>query len=244
MILIPAIDLYNGACVRLQQGQFTAVSEYATDPLQVANDFKAEGATELHIVDLNGAKIGSPQQLAIALKIKMASQLVIQLGGGLRSQTAIIAALNSGIDRVVIGSLAATDPDIIFALLNQYGINRFVVAFDVRIDGLPKIAINGWRDCSDLNLWDRLDLYQRYPGLRLLCTDINRDGMLSGPNLDLYRACIKRYPQLQFQASGGVATLKDLANLNKIGINSVIMGKALYENKFTLKDALSEVVPC
>ncbi len=240
MQIIPAIDLYNGECVRLHQGEFDRLTHYGSDPLLCAKSYVAQGATELHVVDLNGAEVGESQQLALALDISKQLSLSVQFGGGLRSQAVIEKVLASGIDRLVLGSLALTAVEKVSLMIRQYGVARFVLAFDVNQEGeQPLVAIKGWREKTQVSLWEILAHYQEFSGLRILCTDISRDGMLSGPNLDLYREGLQRFPQLQWQASGGVSCLEDLSALNTLGLSAVIVGKALYEKRFTLAEAIA-----
>jgi phosphoribosylformimino-5-aminoimidazole carboxamide ribotide isomerase len=244
MNIIPAIDLYDGNCVRLDQGCFDAVTTYNTDPTAQAQLFVQSGATQLHIVDLNGAKTGKPVQLEMIRRIRAKTDLTIQTGGGLRYSSSIASSLDAGVDRVVIGSLAAKDPNLLCSLIARYGAKRFVLALDVRINEQPEVVINGWQQNTGLFLWDLLSRYSSYPDLSVLCTDISRDGMLGGPNLLLYSEAVKCFPQFIWQASGGVAELKDLRLLALTGVSAVIVGKALYEKRFSLQQALTECVSC
>jgi len=244
MNIIPAIDLYDGACVRLNQGKFEDLTKYEIDPIRCANHYASQGATEIHVVDLNGAKEGKSKQLKTILNIKEELPLRIQVGGGFRTKEAIVALLSKDIDRVVLGSLAVTDPELIRSLILEYGVDRIVLAFDITVQNEPLVAIRGWQEKTDISLWSLLDEYKDFAHLRILCTDINRDGMLMGPNISLYKDCMKKFPQFNFQASGGVSRLNDLLALKKVGVASVIIGKALYENRFSLSDALREVSSC
>lgn len=244
MNIIPAIDLYDNKCVRLKQGEFENISEYSIDPLSCAIDFAAEGAREVHIVDLNGASNGFPIHFDTILNIKKLTPLLIQCGGGFRSHESITKALDTPMDRIVIGSLAVTNPELVSSLIQEYGADRFVLAFDIVTDNDFLIAINGWREKTSLLLWDMLDHYKIFKNLRILCTDINRDGMLLGPNYNLYQACVEKYPCFHFQASGGIGKLQDFNQLKKTGVSSVIVGKALYEGHINLNAALLEVATC
>lgn len=244
MKIIPAIDLYNGKCVRLLKGEFENRTEYFDDPLQCAYGFSQEGAKEIHIVDLEGAESGEPKQLETILTIKKNTSLRVQAGGGFRNQETIRCVLEHKVDRVVIGSLAVSNPELIKSLIIEYGVERFVLAFDVFSQEQPKIAIKGWSESTAFSLWDMLNEYSAFAKLRILCTDINRDGMLIGPNINLYQECITRYPNFYFQASGGVSSLQDLYELKRVGVSSVIIGKALYANYFSLSQAFDEMALC
>lgn len=238
MKIIPAIDLYNGQCVRLNQGEFSRLTHYDSDPLLCAKRYLAEGATQLHIVDLNGAEQGASQQLSIVSKIREELPITLQMGGGLRDKNTIVTVLESEVDRVVLGSIALNNPQLVIELLEAYGTDRIVLAFDVFVEHQPLVAVKGWREKTQVILWDALKPYQNFSGLRILCTDIGRDGMLMGANVELYRECARQFPLFKFQASGGVSQLSDLVALKKTGVDSVIVGKALYEKRFTLTEAM------
>jgi phosphoribosylformimino-5-aminoimidazole carboxamide ribotide isomerase len=241
MNIIPAIDLYEGQCVRLSQGQFSEKKIYPYDPVLLANYFSQQGASDLHVVDLSGTEQGFSQQGEKIIAIKHSSNLRIQTGGGLRDKHSIEKMLTAGIDRVVIGSLAIKNIILVTSLICQYGVDKFVLAFDVNIQGEPMISINGWQEKTGFSLWNFLQHYKQFSGLTLLCTDIARDGMLKGPNIEFYRECINRFPQFKFQASGGVSQVEDLDELCSVGVSAVIVGKAFYENKLTLTQALETV---
>lgn len=239
MNIIPAIDLYNQQCVRLAQGKFDAVTQYAIDPITYAKECEKNGARQLHIVDLNGAQDGTSQQIDIIHDIQKNCNLTLQVGGGLRTEKHITTLLNSGIERVIIGSLAVTNPELMTTLIERFGAERFVLALDVSIKEQPFIVIKGWTKVSAIGLWDYLKKNSAYENINILCTDIDRDGMMTGPNTNLYTECVQRYPNLRFQASGGISSLSDLKKLKQIGIDAVIIGKALYEKKFSLTEALA-----
>lgn len=241
MIIVPAIDLYNHACVRLNKGSFDAVTTYSEDPVHQAKLFEAAGAVVLHVVDLNGAKEGRPAHLDVIAKIKSETTLLVQSGGGLRNRESIIASLEGAVDRVVLGSVAVTDTELVQSLIEEYGVERFVLAFDVNIAVEPMLAIKGWVEKTSISLWDVLERYAQYSGLTILCTDIGRDGLLTGPNVNLYGECVQRFAQFSWQASGGVSQLSDLQAVKSAGAASVIVGKALYEKKFDLSAAIASV---
>jgi phosphoribosylformimino-5-aminoimidazole carboxamide ribotide isomerase len=240
MILYPAIDILDGACVRLHKGNFDDVSYYSDNPLEMAKIFKSKGATWLHVVDLSGAKNANNRQFDIIESIATNTNLNIQTGGGLRSYDDVKNLLSIGVQRVVIGSLAIRDPELIKKLLIDYGQDRIVLALDV-ID--EKIAISGWRESTNINLYDIIDNYLPYGLKYILCTDIARDGTMMGPNIDLYKKIAELYSEISVQASGGIGSLSDLKELRKNNIAGTIVGKALYENLFTLEQAL-EVCAC
>lgn len=246
MNIYPAIDLLSGQCVRLYQGGYDQVTVYENNPIKIAKAFAEQGAGGLHVVDLDGAKQGYSVNLDLIIQIKKVTGLEVQMGGGIRSRNQIKEILNQGIDRVILGSIAILNPESVKKWIKEFGCERFVLALDVRIDELnyPQLFLQGWERSSCENLWSLLDRYQNSALKNVLCTDIYRDGTLNGPNIKLYKECCTRYPEISFQASGGVSTLKDLTALANIPVASVIVGKALYENKFSLVEALSEVGPC
>lgn len=238
MIIIPAIDLIDGNCVRLEKGDFTRKQIYSANPLEAVFKFEAEGAEYLHIVDLDGAKDSNSSQSEIIKSIAGQTSLKIQTGGGIRSGQTIEDLLNAGIERVVIGSLAVRDPVLVKSWIKAFGAEKIVLALDVRVSGgIPEVSLSGWQEDSNLSLWRLLDDYG--DATHLLCTDIDRDGMLLSPNFELYQEIIQRYPAFALQASGGVASLEDLRKLSEIKADSAIVGKALYENRFTLSEAMN-----
>lgn len=241
MIIYPAIDLRGGRVVRLTEGRFDQETSYGTDPLAVARGFASDGATWLHVVDLDGAKDPAKRQTALVQTLARDSGLKVQTGGGIRDETQIEALLAAGAQRVIVGSLAAKQPELVRGWLAKFGAERIILAPDVRLDasGTPRIAAAGWQESTGVALDDFLTGYLA-AGLRhILCTDISRDGKLTGPNTALYTGLIHRFPSLQVQASGGVASLADLPALRAAGAAGVIVGRALYEKKFTLQEALA-----
>lgn len=237
MKIYPAIDLKSGQCVRLHQGSFDQVTAYNNDPLSVAKDFAKQGATHLHVVDLDGAKSGQSAHTGIIVQIARETNLQLQVGGGIRTQAQIETLLEQGISRVILGSVAMLQPDLVKQWLEIFGADKIVLALDVRLNekGEPQLASHGWQSDTHISLWDLLDTYGDTVS-HILCTDIDCDGTLQGPNIALYEMCQSRYPHLQFQASGGIGTLDDLKKLAKIPVAGVVIGKALYEERFTLAD--------
>jgi phosphoribosylformimino-5-aminoimidazole carboxamide ribotide isomerase len=233
------MDLAGGKVVRLAQGNFTRETVYATDPEAIAREFAAAGATHLHVVDLDGARDPALRQRELIARVVRATALRVQVGGGVRTLADVRELLALGVERVVIGSLAVTDQAATAAIVGAVGSERITLALDVTLagDGGPLVAIRGWQETSTLTLDDVL---ARYPGVsRMLCTDIARDGMLAGPNVALYRALVARHPGIEIVASGGVSSLADLRELASAGVPSAIVGRALYERKLTLAEALA-----
>lgn len=240
MNLYPAIDLIGGKCVRLSQGDFERQSTYDVSALEVACDYARAGARYLHVVDLDGARLGRPQQTSLIGMLARESRLVVQSGGGLRTVEDARVMLESGISRVVIGSLAVKTPETARAIFELAGPERFTLATDVRLENdEPRLATHGWAVSETESFWDLLESYVALGLRHLLCTDIGRDGMLGGPNVALYRRIRARYPSLELQASGGVGSLADLRELRAAGVPGVIVGKALFERKFNLTEALA-----
>ncbi len=241
MIVYPAIDLRGGQVVRLTEGRFDQEKNYGGDPLAVAKDFAAAGATWLHVVDLDGAKDPTKRQTALVQKLAGESGLRMQTGGGIREVAQVEALLGAGAQRVIVGSLAVKEPARVREWLGRFGGDRIVLAPDVRLDakGTPRVAAAGWQESTGLALDDFLQAYLPAGLIHILCTDINRDGKLSGPNTALYARLVARFPSLQIQASGGVSSLDDLHALQSTGAAGAIVGRALYEKKFTLQEALA-----
>lgn len=237
MNIIPAIDLKEGQCVRLLKGDFSQITRYDINPIDVARAYKNSGATQLHIVDLDGAKNQTIAQNQLITNIAQSAALTVQTGGGIRTQEQINTLLSNGIQRIVIGSLAVNNPTLINEWRKKFGNDRIVIALDVRlINDDYYCATQGWKINSGVKLWECL---AGHPNLSyLLCTDIDLDGTLRGPNIDLYKKIKDRYPNLKLQASGGIGRLMDLKKLSELDIDSVIIGKALYEKCFTLEEAL------
>jgi phosphoribosylformimino-5-aminoimidazole carboxamide ribotide isomerase len=236
MLLIPAIDLRGGQCVRLLQGRFDTETVYAHDPVEVLDRYLALGARHIHLVDLDGARDGSPgNRAAIERLAARAGDGTVQVGGGVRSRDVADALFDLGVARVVVGSVAVTAPDEVAGWLHEYGPERVVLAFDVRLDegGTPRLATHGWERQTGTSLWDAVERYLP-AGLRhVLCTDVARDGALAGPNVALYADCVRRYPNVDWQASGGVALADDLHALAATGVAAVVSGRALLENRLS-----------
>ncbi|HEY5665486.1 MAG TPA: 1-(5-phosphoribosyl)-5-[(5-phosphoribosylamino)methylideneamino]imidazole-4-carboxamide isomerase [Gammaproteobacteria bacterium] len=240
MELIPAIDIRNGRCVRLLYGDFDQETRYELDPRKLAREYRDAGARWLHIVDLDGAESGRRKNAALIREIAAASDLNVQLGGGIRDETSLEEALECA-DRAVIGSLAVTAPDTVSRWLEQYGAERIVLGLDVKLgaDGTARIATHGWTEASELSLDAAIERYIPAGLVHVLCTDIARDGAMTGPNVALYGGVVARWPQIVLQASGGVSRLADLEALAAIGVPAAISGKALLEKKILLEEVAS-----
>lgn len=240
MILYPAIDLIGGECVRLAQGRFDAVTKYDSDPFGRLELFNAEGAQWVHIVDLDGARAGSPQQQELIGRLAQASRAKIQSGGGVRTREHIETLLEAGVSAAVVGSAAVKAPEEVRGWLEAFGKDRITLALDVLPrDGDYDAAVHGWTEGSGLSLWDVLDEYPAGVAQRILVTDVSRDGLLQGPNMDLMRKLRATRPDLEIQASGGVRSVEDLYDLKAIGVHGAIVGKAIYEGLIDLKAALN-----
>jgi phosphoribosylformimino-5-aminoimidazole carboxamide ribotide isomerase len=238
MELYPAIDLRDGQCVRLYKGDFATTTVYNTDPSVMLSQFAAAGSTWVHMVDLDGAKAGAIQQLELIKQLAAVTTLKLEVGGGIRTQADIENLLASGVARVVIGSIGVSNPPLVNEWFNQYGPDKIVLALDCSLDsnGVPKVRTHGWQHESTLSVFDVLAYYPQ--AKYLLCTDIGVDGTLAGPSIALYRQIQLAYPQLKLIASGGVGSLADLVALHELAVHGVVIGKALYENRFTLAEAL------
>ena len=233
MKVIPAIDVQAGKVVRLYKGDFEQSTEYSDDPMSVARTFADFSTTVLHIVDLDGARSGTHVNRDVISRIVDETAMSVQLGGGIRNQEALTAWLDAGISRCVIGSLAITEPDAVKSWLVKFGVERIVLAFDVSMDdvGIPLITTHGWTTASTSTVFECIEDY-RSIGLRhVLCTDVSRDGAMSGPNIELYRQILGRFPEIQLQASGGVRHIRDLEDLRESGLAAAITGRALLDGK-------------
>jgi len=240
MRLIPAIDLLDGRCVRLLHGDFDQLTHYPAAAEELARQYADAGAEWLHVVDLAASRDGASADTSALFKLLRRAPQSVQTGGGVRTEADISLRLQAGAARVVIGSLCVTDTCGFISWLARFGADKLVAALDIRIDkdGIPWPRIHGWTDRADRNMWQLLDELSAGGLQHLLCTDISRDGALSGPNLALYSEIMNRYPQLQLQASGGVSDLGDLEQLKPTGAAAVITGKALLDKRFTVSEAL------
>jgi phosphoribosylformimino-5-aminoimidazole carboxamide ribotide isomerase len=238
MLLIPAIDLRHGRCVRLFQGDFGAETRYEHEPHELLLRYRALGASWLHIVDLDGAREGVLANRSIIVALASQRAVRVQVGGGVRSAATIDDLLRHGVSRVVVGSAAVERPGEVIDWLVRYGPDGICLAFDVRLDdaGVPRVRTRGWTEDTAISLWDAIARFPQDRIKHILCTDIERDGALTGPNIDLYRQAMSRFPNLTWQASGGVRNASDLAALAQTGVAGVVSGKALLEERITSEE--------
>lgn len=240
MKIIPAIDIIDGKCVRLTQGNYSQCKIYSESPLEVARTFEAAGVTRLHLVDLDGAKAAGVVNIRVLEEICTHTRLSVDFGGGIKTDEDIRKVFDAGAAYACIGSIAQTNVDKTTAWLETFGGERMIIGADV---WNTKICIQGWKKVTDTTIYNLIDSYRgliRY----LMCTDITRDGMLGGPSLELYRDLLTRYPDIDLIASGGVGSYADLEQLAALGIGSVIVGKAIYEKKIELKQLAKVIAPC
>jgi len=235
MIIYPAMDLMGGSVVRLKQGSFADQTYYSAKPGDALSSFAEAGAQWAHIVDLDGARAKQPVQHNLIARLARETSLNLQVGGGFRTREQVATMLDAGAARVVIGSLAVTQPELVAQWIDDFGPERITLSLDVRLsNGEPIVALSGWTEASGTTLWDIAALHPR--AQHLLLTDIGRDGMLSGPNFDLLDEAVDRLPGLRIQASGGVSSIEDL---NRLRTDGAIIGKAMWEGLMKLPEALS-----
>lgn len=243
----PAIDLRDGRVVRLYQGDYARQTDYAIDPLQLAQDYAAAGAEWLHVVDLDGARSGRFDNLSVLTSLTQ-SGLRVQAGGGVRSEDDLQRLFDAGVERVVVGSVAMRAPERVIAWLSRYGAERLTVALDTRMrDGVWRLPSAGWTEDEIITLDELTPRYAKAGARHLLCTDIDRDGTLGGPNLDLLEHLRKLAPELAVQVSGGVRAVEDVSQARDRGAAGIVLGRALLEERFTLADALNasgQSAPC
>lgn len=232
MRIIPAIDIIDGKAVRLTQGDYAQKKIYHENPLDVARSFEDAGLTHLHLVDLDGAKQGKVVNWKVIESITTGTLLHVDFGGGIKTTEEIEHLISLGINQVNLGSIAVKEPDKVTEWLEQFGSKRIILSADVKNE---MISINGWQHDSAINIVTFLRDYVHRGIENVTCTDISTDGMLSGPNLELYTKILLSFPQLNLIASGGVSSLEDLSELENIGMDGVIVGKAIYEGKITLE---------
>ncbi|MBQ9260556.1 MAG: 1-(5-phosphoribosyl)-5-[Prevotella sp.] len=231
--LIPAIDIIGGQCVRLTKGDYDQKTVYRDSPAEVAKEFEDLGFKRLHVVDLDGAKSKHIVNDAVLKSITTATNLIVDFGGGIKTDEDIEKAFASGASMVTVGSIAVTHPELFMGWLEKYGAERMILGADVRHG---KISINGWKEDSEEDLLPFLKKYIDAGVRNVLCTEISKDGTLSGPAIDLYKEIMAAYPELHLIASGGVSSIDDIKSLDKAGIPSVVFGKAIYEGKINLNE--------
>ncbi len=240
-MMIPAIDLINGEVVRLFQGDYNQKTNYRYTVQERQQAYAKAGATVMHFVDLDGAKDSTKRQLETLKTVVKHPTMTIQVGGGIRCEEDVKQLLALGADRVVIGSLAIKQPELVTLWLKTYGCEKIVLALDIKIDALGNktLPTHGWIEDSGVNLEDLLAQYQDAGIKHVLCTDISKDGTLTGTNVDLYTEVCAKYPDIQWQASGGIGSLEDIKALIPTGVSGVILGRSLLEGKFTLEEAIT-----
>lgn len=236
MQIIPAIDIIDGKCVRLTQGDYTQKKIYNEHPLEVAKEFEDAGLQRLHLVDLDGAKVGAVKNWKVLETIAAKTELVIDFGGGIKTEEDVNIVFNSGAALATIGSLAVKDESLFVQWLKKYGANRFLLGADVKEE---KIAVGGWLETTDVGIYDFIAKYVEHGITQLFCTDVSKDGKLEGPSVELYKNIIQQFPSLFFIASGGVASMDDLHQLQAAGCKGAIVGKAIYEGRIQLADLKS-----
>lgn len=231
--IIPAIDMIEGKCVRLTQGDYATRKVYNEDPLEVAKAFEDAGIRRLHVVDLEGAKAGHIVNYRVLEKLAGHTSLVIDFGGGLKQTKDVEIAFDCGAQMVTGGSIAVKDPETFTAWIARFGSERIILGADAKD---RRIAINGWEEATDAELLPFIQKYREQGIEKVICTDISRDGMLEGPAVDLYKEILEAVPEIYLIASGGVSSIADIEKLAEANVPAVIFGKALYEGRITLKE--------
>lgn len=233
MQIIPAIDIIDGKCVRLTQGDYQQKKVYNEHPLEVALEFEAAGLQRLHLVDLDGAKAGAVKNWKVLETIAAKTKLVIDFGGGIKTDKDVNIVFNSGAALATVGSIAVKNELEFVKWLITYGADKFLLGADVKDE---KIAVGGWLETTDIWIYDFIAKYIAHGVQQIFCTDVSKDGLLQGPAVELYQNIIKQFPQLHFIASGGVSNMDDVRQLQKIGCSGVIIGKAIYEGRITIDE--------
>ena len=231
MEIIPAIDIIDGKCVRLTQGDYGQKIIYNENPLEVAKEFEGAGLKRLHLVDLDGAKAGKVQNWKVLETIAGQSSMVIDFGGGIKTAKEVDQVLSSGAAFATVGSIAVKQEAVFLEWLSMYGADKFFLGADVKEE---KIAVGGWLETTEKDIYSFLENYTAKGIKQVFCTDVSKDGKLEGPSIQLYKNIISQFPALYFVASGGVATLDDLVQLREIGCKGAIVGKAIYEGRISL----------
>ncbi|MGQ0829696.1 MAG: 1-(5-phosphoribosyl)-5-[(5-phosphoribosylamino)methylideneamino]imidazole-4-carboxamide isomerase [Bacteroidota bacterium] len=233
MQIIPAIDIIDGKCVRLTQGDYAQKTVYNEKPLEVALMFENIGIRRLHLVDLDGAKKGSVVNYKVLEQIASKTKLQIDFGGGIKTNKDIQNVYDAGADIATIGSIALKDKELFFSWLHKYSSSKILLGADVKSE---KIAVGGWLETTDVSVFDFIKENMEQGVKNIFCTDISKDGLLQGPSIDLYKKIIEQFSKINLIASGGVASVKDLEELEKIGCSAAIVGKAIYEEKITIQE--------
>lgn len=233
MQIIPAIDIIDGKCVRLTQGDYAQKKIYNEHPLEVALEFQDAGLQRLHLVDLDGAKAGAVKNWKVLEQLTSKTSMIIDFGGGIKKEEDLRIVFDSGAALATIGSLAVKEESKFVAWLQSYGSSKFLLGADVKDE---MIAIGGWLETTDIHVSNFIQKYSEHGITQLFCTDVSKDGKLEGPSIALYQKIIEQFPDLHFIASGGVSSRADLEQLKEIGCKGAIVGKAIYENRISLEE--------
>lgn len=239
MEIIPAIDIIDGKCVRLTEGDYSRKTEYVRSPLEMARLYEDHGIKRLHLVDLDGAKAGKVKNWEVAMQISKDTNLTIDFGGGVKTSEEVERIIDLGIAYVVVGSVAAKDPGLFANWINRFGPDRFMLGADVKND---LVMVSGWQEESALRLFPFIKMYNDLGITNVFCTDISKDGKLEGPAVELYHQIKMEFPALNLIASGGVSGMNDLHALSASGCDGVIIGKAIYEGRITLKELETYII--
>jgi phosphoribosylformimino-5-aminoimidazole carboxamide ribotide isomerase len=231
--IIPAIDIIDGKCVRLTQGDYAQKKVYNEHPLEVARAFEDAGLSRLHLVDLDGAKAGAVKNWKVLELLAGKTGLAIDFGGGIKTAKDVDIVFNSGAVLATVGSIAVRDPEMLAGWLQVFGAERFLLGADVKDE---KIAIHGWQETTDRWVYDLIEEFMAKGIRQVFCTDVSKDGLLEGPSMDLYKNIVERFPDLHFIASGGVSGMEDVYRLEEAGVRGVIIGKAIYEGRISLQE--------
>jgi phosphoribosylformimino-5-aminoimidazole carboxamide ribotide isomerase len=240
-MIIPALDLIDGKVVRLYQGDYDQKTIYSDDPQSLYTIYNEQGANWLHLVDLDGAKDTSKRQLTVIESLIKNTPAKVQIGGGVRTEADVKGLLDAGAHRVVIGSTAVKEPEMVAGWMEKYGPEHIVLALDINIDaqGNKIVAVSGWQEDSGQTIESLLEIYLKVGLKHVLCTDISKDGTLTGSNVDLYKEMAVAFPTVAWQASGGIGSLEDIADVARSGAQGMIVGRALLEGKFTVAEAIN-----
>jgi len=240
-MIIPALDLIDGKVVRLYQGDYDQKTVYSDDPQSLYTIYNEQGANWLHLVDLDGAKDITKRQLGVIESLIKNTPAKVQVGGGVRTEEDVKGLLDAGAHRVVIGSTAVKEPEMVAGWMEKYGPEHIVLALDINIDaeGNKIVAVSGWQEDSGQTIESLLEIYMKVGLKHVLCTDISKDGTLTGSNVDLYKEMAVAFPSVAWQASGGIGSLDDIADVARSGAQGMIVGRALLEGKFTVEEAIN-----
>ena len=233
MEIIPAIDIIDGKCVRLTQGDYDQKKIYNERPLEVAKEFEDAGLQRLHLVDLDGAKAGAVKNWKVLETIASKTSLTIDFGGGIKKEEDVKVVFDSGAALATVGSIAVKDEATFVQWLQKFGAEKFLLGADVKDE---KIAVGGWLETTDVWIYDFIEKYINHGVQQIFCTDVSKDGKLEGPSIDLYKNIIAKFPSLHFIASGGVSNIDDVHELREIGCSGAIIGKAIYEGRIAVSD--------